>query len=99
MQEDALVPATKADVKMIMEELARLYQNMVTKDDLDAAITASEDRMRGYADEKAGETKSHFDVVAENLHYDLLGAHKDRIESHEDRIVRLEQHTGLGRAA
>ncbi|OGJ55976.1 hypothetical protein A3D88_01095 [Candidatus Peribacteria bacterium RIFCSPHIGHO2_02_FULL_52_16] len=45
---------------------------------------------------------SHFDVVAENMHHDLLGAHKDKIgvlsdrsDKHEKRIAKLEQHTEL----
>jgi len=48
------------------------------------------------------EIMNHFDVVAENMHHDLLGAHKDKIgvlsdrsEKHEKRIAKLEQHTGL----
>ena len=41
------------------------------------------------------EILTHFDLVAETMRYDLLGAHKDRIENHEDRIRRLERHAGF----
>lgn len=85
--------ATKKDIEMLMGEIGKLYDaNERWKDDIlvgvDGKILASEKR-----------TKEHFDVVAENLHYDFLGAHKDKIENHEDRIVRLEQRAGLARIA
>ncbi|OGJ62745.1 hypothetical protein A3D12_01660 [Candidatus Peribacteria bacterium RIFCSPHIGHO2_02_FULL_55_24] len=41
------------------------------------------------------ETRRHFDVVAENLHYDFKGALNDKIQNHENRIVHLEEHVGL----
>ena len=49
-------------------------------DKTEKKIAESEERM-----------KQHFDVVAENLHYDMVGVHKDRI----DRIKRLEDHTDV----
>jgi len=53
-------------------------------DKTEKKIAESEERM-----------KQHFDVVAENLHYDMVGVHKDKIQNHEDRIKRLEDHTGV----
>jgi archaellum component FlaC len=41
------------------------------------------------------EVKEHFNLVAENLRYDLVGIYKDRTEDHEHRIKRLERKTGL----
>lgn len=44
------------------------------------------------------EIKQYFDIVAENIKYDLLkGALNDKVAQHEDRIVRLEKHAGLAR--
>ena len=42
------------------------------------------------------ELKHHFDVVAENIHHDMMhGALSDKVEQHADRIRRVEQHVGL----
>ncbi|MFH1670173.1 MAG: hypothetical protein ABIA92_01150 [Patescibacteria group bacterium] len=48
------------------------------------------------------ETIRHFDVVAEQLHHDVIGANRDEVElvrdkqkNHEHRIQNLERHTGV----
>ncbi|MCF7845149.1 MAG: hypothetical protein K9M03_04975 [Kiritimatiellales bacterium] len=81
MAQDNTAPATKKDIKILMDEIGKLY---------DANLKWKEEITR------------HFDVVAENMHHDLLGAHKDDIENlknakndHEQRIHRLEKHTEL----
>jgi hypothetical protein len=33
----------------------------------------------------------HFDVVAENIHYDMVGAHKDKIGVIDDRSLQNRQ--------
>lgn len=77
--------ATKEDIAMLMEQIGTYYDRTEKRFvKIEASIEASEDRM-----------KRHFDVVTENLHYDLLGAHKDKIQQREDRIRRLEKHTKL----
>ena len=49
-----------------------------------------------YIKNEAEETRRHFNVVAENIHHDMLkGALNDKVEQHEDRIQLLEQHAGL----
>ena len=82
MTSDPTAPATKEDVKGIMEYLTRNEEE----------IHNLKQQLKG--DKK--EIKHHFDVVAENIHHDLLhGALNDKVELHEDRILRLEQHAGL----
>ena len=74
-------PATKEDVKGIMEYLVRN----------DGRTSSLEKKM-----EKDKKEISHeFHVVAEDIKHDFKGAFKDRVEQHDDRILRLEQHTGL----
>jgi hypothetical protein len=88
-------PATKADVRMLMDEIGKLYDaNKRWKDEvireldgrIDGKITASETR-----------TKEHFDLAVENIRAELVGANKDRLENHEDRITRLEVRVGQAR--
>lgn len=37
----------------------------------------------------------HFDVVAEDLRHDVMGANRDEVELIKDRVTKLERHTGL----
>jgi len=92
MVQDHSSPATKQDIAMLMTSIGKLYDDTHSfKDDVRAEmadlkneIVASEERM-----------KHHFDVVAEDLRHDVLGANRDEIESIKDRVVRIEQHVGL----
>ncbi len=85
---DSHAAATKQDIHILTDEIGKLYdKNEQWKQELETTIIESE-----------GRTKLHFDVVAENLHRDFLGAHKDRIENHEDRIRRLERRAGIAGA-
>ncbi|MBI1812667.1 hypothetical protein HY285_05765 [Candidatus Peregrinibacteria bacterium] len=78
-------PATKQDIRMIMEEIGKLYDaNEGWKDEI---LEANE----GWKEEIIHE----FKVVGESIRHDAMGSNKDRIEQHEDRIKRLENHTGL----
>jgi len=82
MAGDSQAPATKEDVKGIMEYLVKNEEKI---HNLAKEMKESEKRM-----------KRHFDVVAENIKHDLLhGALHDKVEQHEDRIQTLEQHTSL----
>lgn len=70
----------------------------VTQDDLERLRQSLEQRMS----EQQAEIIQHFDLVAENLRHDLLGAHRDEIEilkdarkDHERRISQLERSTGV----
>jgi len=85
-------PATKLDIKMLMDEIGRLY---------DANLKWKEEIIEKMKKWKF-EIERHFDVVAENMHHDLLGANNDEIENlknskddHEKRIHKLEKHSGL----
>jgi predicted nucleic acid-binding Zn-ribbon protein len=83
---DDSAPATKNDIAMLMDEIGKLYDaNEKWKDEILEANEKWKD-----------ELKKHFDVIAENIHHDMLkGALNDKVEQHEDRIQNLEQHTGL----
>jgi hypothetical protein len=89
MAKGSQAPASKEDIRLLMEQIGRLYDsNERWKDEIirevDGRIAASEARL-----------KHHFDLAVETIRDDLLGAHKDRIEDHEARIVRLERQTGV----
>jgi len=82
---DPNAPATKEDIRLLMEGIGKLYEaNEQWKADIVEQIAASEVR-----------TKEHFDLVAENLTHDFQSAFRDKLEQHEDRIVRLERDAGL----
>ena len=75
-------PATKEDIKGIMEYLTRNEEE----------IHNLKQQIRNDKEE----IKHHFDVVAENIHHDLLrGALNDKVEQYEDRIIRIEHHVGI----
>lgn len=90
--EHSTTPATKADIGLIMNEIGKLYiANEQWKDEI---IT--------YVDNKAEETKRHFDVVAENLKHDFWGIHNDKISvlndqanDHEERLVTIEKQLAI----
>jgi predicted methyltransferase len=89
MTTDPNAPATKEDIRLLMDELGRLYAaNERWKDDIigqvDERIVASEERVTGY-----------FDVVAETIRHDFRGAFSDKLDQHEDRIIRVERQAGL----
>ena len=90
-------PATKADIKGLMDSIGKLYDAIEGwKDDI---LQANERRK----DEILNEMKRHFDVAVEDIRHDLEGANRDEIDilkdtkrDHEKRITRLEQHVGVG---
>ncbi len=43
------------------------------------------------------EIMQHFDVVAENIRHDALGANRDEVERLKDRVTRLEEVVGTTR--
>jgi len=81
MSPDPSAPATKEDIRLLMEEMGKLYDRVVQ----------SEERLQEWKQEIVDE----FHVVAEDLRHDLFGITKDQLAGHEDRIVRLEKHTKL----
>ena len=82
-------PATKHDISSMMEQIGEYYAKSELrmaewKDEIQEQIVASEAR-----------TKEHFDLVAENLKHDFVGAFHDKVQQHEDRLVRLEMRSGM----
>lgn len=88
MHDDKQAPATKEDVRGIMEYLARNESNIFD-------VRKRLEELEKCAREDKEDIKRHFDVVAENLLYDFKGALNDKIQNHENRIVRIEEHVGL----
>lgn len=88
-------PATKSDVKLLMEEIGKLYDATERwKDEL-------ADKTQRWQLLSANEVKQHFDLVVEQIRHDLLAANREQIEllrdrtdGHANRITRLEQHAG-----
>ncbi|MFH0770977.1 MAG: hypothetical protein V1926_06445 [Candidatus Peregrinibacteria bacterium] len=96
MAKDSSSPATKKDSAMLMESIGKLYDDIHEfKDDVSGKITD----LKGEIEEKIAASedrvKRHFDVVAEDLRHDVLGANRDEIESIKDRVIRIERHVGL----
>ena len=85
MTDDPQSPATQADLQQVRAEM---HERFTTSDDQFL-------RVFEYIDRKAEEIMRHFEVVAEQLRHDAMGANRDDIEGVKDRITRLEQHTGL----
>ncbi len=85
-------PATKRDVAFLMDEIAKIYRS-VEEGRIDNE--SWKDEMIQHMDAWKKELKDHFDLVAENIHQDCIGANKDQITSHEHRINRLERHAGF----
>jgi hypothetical protein len=88
-------PATKSDIKLLMDELGKLYDATERwKDEL-------ADKTQRWQLLSVTETKQHFDLTVEQIRHDLLAANREQIEllrdradGHENRITRLEQHAG-----
>lgn len=93
MAKDSQAPATKEDVKGIMEYLVKNEEEIHK---LKEEVKEEMHRLKKEMKEDKKDIKHHFDIVAENIKHDFLhGALHDRVEQHEDRIHTLEQHTGL----
>ena len=73
-----------------------------TKGDLANLESRLETNFNDKLDAFKNEILRHFDIIAENLRHDALGARSDEIEvlkdskkDHERRLTRLEQSAGL----
>lgn len=85
MTTDPNAPATKEDVRLVLDQLRRYYERTEGWiGDLEERLTEHTDRI-----------KEHFDLTIETIRHELLGANRDDIESMKDRLTRLEQHTRL----
>ena len=90
--DDNNIPATKADIKMVMDAIRDLSdQNEKWMDEIATANEKWKD-----------EIIRHFDIKVGQIRHDLMGANRDEIsslidanEKHEQRLTRLEEHAGL----
>ncbi len=73
MSKASQAPATKEDIRMLMDHIGTFY------DRTDKRLLAVEDRIGGVEakmKEWKEEIKRHFDLVAENIRHDALGANE-----------------------
>ena len=89
MSDDVQVPATKADIQMLMEQMGKLYD--ASEQWKEEVITTLDERIDGKIGQSEERMKHYFDLTVETIRHDLLSANKDRIENHEDRLRRLER--------
>lgn len=96
VQDDSTAPATKEDIRLIMEQIGNLHQSTHNwKEEIIEHMDNWSSEMMGKMDIWKKELKEHFDLVTENQLYDFKGIFKDRTEDHDRRIKRLEQKTGI----
>jgi len=88
-RKDDQSPATKKDLRLLMEQIAAYYDK--TEKRIDEHQISLEKHMLQWKHEIIGE----FHIVVGQLRHDFKGAFGDKLAQHEDRIVRLERHTGL----
>lgn len=85
MTGDPQSPATQADLQQVRAEMIRRF----------TTVDEQFQRVFEHIDRKTEEIMRHFDVVAEQLRHDAMGANRDDIEGVKDRVAQLEQHCGL----
>ncbi len=102
MTDDGGAPATKDDVRMLMEEFGKMW---MWKADVDEWRSETDRWKIGFEAKMElwkQEVKDHFDVVAENIRHDFSSANREEIavlkDGHKEnkkRIDALEQAVGL----
>ena len=99
-QHDQAAPATKQDIGMLMESMGKLY--VATERWKDELVGTMEEKMEIKKEESLQTMKRYFDVAVENIHQEMLHAHReeievlrDRSEDHGKRIQKLESVVGL----
>lgn len=102
MSADGTAPATKDDIRMLMEEFGKMWQWKANVDgkfeEVDVRFNDLEEKMELWKKE----LKDHFDLVAEQIRHDFVAANREEIEvlkdghaEHGKRIIALERATGL----
>jgi hypothetical protein len=85
MADDKSAPATKEDIRLLMELVGSYYSQTEER------IAESEERLRRHFD-LAVETIRH-ELTGANK--DKLAVHDDQLNDHAKRLRRLERHAGL----
>jgi hypothetical protein len=95
-------PATKDDIRMLMEEFGKMWIWKSDMDDWRKEVDEQFVTMREEMKLWKTELKDHFDLVAENIRHELVSANREEIEVLKDghkenkrRIIALEQAVGL----
>jgi hypothetical protein len=86
---DESAPATKLDVRLLMEQMGTYYSNTERR------IVESEQRSAKRLLETERHLRKDFSLFSEIVGSDLVGANNDRFENHEMRISRLESKVGV----
>ena len=81
----AHAPATKQDIALLMDSIGKHYD----------ATERWKNEILEHMSKWKEEMHRHFDVVAEELRHDVLGAFRDHTSTVERRFLRLERHCGL----
>ena len=98
MVTDDTAPATKLDIRLLMEEIAKLYvANERWKEELKESVAASEPRMALHFAETEQNMKLYFYFSVETIRHDLIGANRDEISGIKGRLTRVEQKVGIRR--
>jgi hypothetical protein len=85
-------PATKEDVRMLMDHIGGFY------DKADGRLRSLEDQVKELRTEAAASEERvirHFDVAVEQIRQDLLGATRDKLVALEERVARIEDAIGF----
>ncbi len=102
MADDSSAPATKQDIRMLMDEFGKMWQWKAQVEDrfdvLEERVELLNQDMKRYF----AESKEHFDLIAENIREDFRSANREEIEVIKDtqkrdgnRITVLEQTMGI----
>lgn len=95
-KKDSQAPATKGDISLLMDSIAKLYDaNEGWKNEI---LTANEGWKKEILTAHEGwkdEIISEFHIVSEDIRHDVGGAQSDRITAVEHDVLRLKKHTGL----
>ena len=84
-ENNASAPATKSDIKMLMDSIGKLY---------DAHERWKTEVLDANESWKT-EIIEHMDLTTELIRDDFLDAKKDRVADHEHRLKRIERKVGL----
>ncbi len=85
MADDPQAPATQENLQQVRAETRERFTTM----------DEQFQRVFEHIDRKANEIMHYFDVIAEQLRHDAMGANRDDIEGVKDRVTQLERHCGL----
>jgi hypothetical protein len=95
-------PVIKGDIAQLTEVVNRVDQGLSQLGNRVESVGQKVERLDHKVTEFKDQIIRHFDVIAEELRHDLIGARSDEVEvlkdgrkDHERRIRTLEKHAGI----